>query len=1502
MTFISYAQNFEDVMLWRALGYVGQGFYIDVGANAPEADSVTKAFYDRGWSGINIEPLAEHIAELRANRPRDINLQVAMGSEAGEITLYAPDKRGWATVATDMAKRHARQGIAMSTTSVPLVRLDTVCQQYAPADIHFLKIDVEGYEKEVLDGMDFSRFRPWIVVVEAIMPHQHGSHDEAWEAILLNNRYQAVYFDGLNRFYLAEEHNALAAAFCAPPNVFDDFTRLETVQAKKALVTLQAQLAAMQAQLAAMQAQVAHFEAVADQARAELDALRCSRSWRLTGPIRWAGERARQVKHALTTKSVPQSAIAKTAPERAPANIVRRNISLQAVSLYRPLEVPESLRLPSTDPNHFPAWFRLTGHAEGHYSLAVVNRGLLHGLSQTHPGRVVLQPRDGESTTLSPQAPEWLKAFAAKKIPEEAIRNTCAIVHHYPPISDPLPATLRLALFFWEETAVPAAMIAHLEAHFDAVLVASRFVKRAVRNSGCTLPVAVIPMGVDHLDMQTTAWQPPTSEEICRFFHLSSAFERKGPDLLLKAWLAQFSRDDPVELYIKAFPNPHNHIHALWAELSAQHPRPPRVIIDENPLDDKQLRALYASAHAMVLPTRGEGFNLPAAEALALGTPLLVTGHGGQTDFCNLDTAALIPFLFAKSGSHLKTTESCWVEPDIKSLGEQLQTLHREIRTNATTLQRRRAAGMAHVRQTYTWFRSADAIHRFASILDQLPGRSDRVSLHLLSPWNTACGIAEYTRGLISAFRPEKFAIHVDCDTRTPAPESEVAGAPSYAPTWELANTPSVVRSLQQIARRAKPGDIVLVQHQPSLFRLDTPVCEELRLLSQQGLTVLLEMHATRPLLDHLHPSAEAVAALRALDRIVVHHVDDLNQLLTLGVDANLMLLPHGIPDLLPANATASRASLGLPDDALILASFGFLHPHKGVDQIIASLPAIARHTGRRACLLAVNALPDPENQQLWEQYQHLADVLGVAENVRWITGFQDIQQSLQQLACADFILFPYANTQESASGAVTIGLSTGKPVLVSNQPLFAELAEIAWQMPGHDATAITEAICTLNANPEQSQALLARQREWLQARSWTNISARLANTLLGCRCDKALSALLSAETEPSNTLARPPQLLVDVSELYHRDARTGIQRVVRNILQELQRNALLPHLARYQILPVFGTPGSGYCHTRKLDPAEIRKENFPEENAPVQPEAGDIFLGLDLSAHLFPQCEDWLRDYRRRGAAIYFVVYDIIPLRNPQWTVPGMQAAFNHWLLGVARQSDRLLCISASVAKEVHDWLIEHAPEQAIPEITHFPLGADILPPATAPTPASASPLPDLQGRPTFLSVGTIEPRKGQAQILAACEQLWSEGQDIILVFVGKPGWMMDAFIDQLVQHAENGRRLFWLRGLDDAALETVYAQSSVLIAASEAEGFGLPIVEAARHHLPVIARDIPVFREVAGQHAFYFDSSSPDGLARAIQYWLTLWRHGQHPVTDGMCFSTWQQAARHLQQTLLT
>ena len=224
MSFISYAQNFEDVMLWRALKHIECGFYIDVGANDPEIDSVTKAFYDCGWRGINIEPVPQWFDRLHEKRLRDINLQLAAGAEKGELVIYELPDTGLSTIEKTTAERHeAEHGYTKFERTVLVETLTSICQRFHVAPIHFLKIDVEGAEKEVLDGLDLSVIRPWIILVESTMPYTQIENYAQWDPIILAANYDYVYFDGLNRFYVAQEHEDLKAHFNAPPNVFDGF-------------------------------------------------------------------------------------------------------------------------------------------------------------------------------------------------------------------------------------------------------------------------------------------------------------------------------------------------------------------------------------------------------------------------------------------------------------------------------------------------------------------------------------------------------------------------------------------------------------------------------------------------------------------------------------------------------------------------------------------------------------------------------------------------------------------------------------------------------------------------------------------------------------------------------------------------------------------------------------------------------------------------------------------------------------------------------------------------------------------------------------------------------------------------------------------------------------------------------------------------------------------------------------------------------------------------------
>ena len=240
--FISYAQNGEDIMLHRAFKDIQRGFYIDVGAQDPVVDSVTKAFYERGWRGINIEPVAHWYKRLVADRPHDINLQVAASDSAGSLRLFEVEGTGLSTCNAEFARRHREQGLLVTDHTVACVTLDGICSEHQIDLVHFLKMDCEGAELQALRGMSFTKIRPWVVLVEATEPNSTEPTWQEWEPILTGKEYVHVYSDGLNRFYIAREHVELQRSFETPPNALDGAVREIDVRREKHIARLTAEL------------------------------------------------------------------------------------------------------------------------------------------------------------------------------------------------------------------------------------------------------------------------------------------------------------------------------------------------------------------------------------------------------------------------------------------------------------------------------------------------------------------------------------------------------------------------------------------------------------------------------------------------------------------------------------------------------------------------------------------------------------------------------------------------------------------------------------------------------------------------------------------------------------------------------------------------------------------------------------------------------------------------------------------------------------------------------------------------------------------------------------------------------------------------------------------------------------------------------------------------------------------------------------------------------------
>ncbi|MEM3291063.1 MAG: glycosyltransferase, partial [Candidatus Micrarchaeaceae archaeon] len=543
----------------------------------------------------------------------------------------------------------------------------------------------------------------------------------------------------------------------------------------------------------------------------------------------------------------------------------------------------------------------------------------------------------------------------------------------------------------------------------------------------------------------------------------------------------------------------------------------------------------------------------------------------------------------------------------------------------------------------------------------------------------------------------------------------------------------------------------------------------------------------------------------------------------------------------------------------------------------------------------------------------------GLKDRIK-ITGFTDRETFQAYLAICDFAVQLMTLSRGETSRTILDCMAHAKAVICNANGSFAEIPKDTVYMLEDNFTddSLIEALETLYENSHKRFELGENAREYIKNNNSPELCAKLyfdsiesyyskshfnLNSLINSisKVDMPNEELLIQNIASNIALScqtqnRLRQLFVDVSELQKTDAKTGIQRVTRSILKELIDNPP----KGYKIEPVYATSEKeGYFYARQFTMTFLDCPKDTLEDEPIDFYSGDIFLGLDLQHHAVLFQEKFLKKLRDYGVKTYFVVHDLLPVQFPQFFPEGAYTLHSNWLQTICN-FDGAICVSKSVAGDLKKWY----ELKGLKKLRKFKIGwnhnaADIdnsVPTKGMPESAKEV-LRLLKSKMSFLMVGTIEPRKGHMQVIKAFEKLWSGGIDVNLIIVGKEGWMVNKLIQKIKTHSELTKRLFWLEGISDEYLEEVYKASSCLIMASEGEGFGLPLIEAAHHKLPIIARDIPVFREVAGEHAYYFENSlEPDTISKAILTWIELYKDGKHPRSDNMPYLTWKQSTQNL------
>jgi len=495
-------------------------------------------------------------------------------------------------------------------------------------------------------------------------------------------------------------------------------------------------------------------------------------------------------------------------------------------------------------------------------------------------------------------------------------------------------------------------------------------------------------------------------------------------------------------------------------------------------------------------------------------------------------------------------------------------------------------------------------------------------------------------------------------------------------------------------------------------------------------------------------------------------------------------------------------------------------------------------------------------------------------------TGFVDDDELIDLYKSAKFVVQP--SFMEGFGLVALEALACDTPVLVSTADALTEIINCSEaQFSPTDSIQLSQLITKVIRNSKFSQKILKESKASLSNYSWEKsadltISAFIqllednskkqfdqkvtiqtgSSTMLGFEIDKESMATAFAIATPQEADA-PSRLLIDATTTTKKNHGTGIQRVVTSICKTAQLNTAsrTPAIIVNCDIPM----GFHEIQTKPKKNEVIFQSPANKERALIGFHKNDTLLLLDSSWVEFQHSQGKIKGAKLKGAQIISVVYDVIPILTPAFCVVHISHVYSQWLKAALDYSTGFVCISKAVADEIYG-LLEAIEFPRPMRIGYWHLGADFSTKTKVPVQRHGA-----ENR--FLMVGTLEPRKGHGVALAAFEHLWALGHNDILVIVGRLGWNIDSLAQKIVNHPEFGKKLLWFKNADDYELAQQYELADAIICASYAEGFGLPIIEAAHYNKPVIASDIPVFHEVAYDNdVSYFDVGSSESLIQKI------------------------------------
>lgn len=745
---------------------------------------------------------------------------------------------------------------------------------------------------------------------------------------------------------------------------------------------------------------------------------------------------------------------------------------------------------------------QLQGPFETSYSLAIVNRELITSLDNIGDYNCSIHCTEGPGDyepKLSdledkPKAKElWENGFDYR-YPDITIRNM------YPPRVHDVNGGINFQFFGWEESYIPKEYIDNFNKYLNGIGTMSNYVTNKLIENGVTIPVRTIGVGVslpDNFD-ELKKYNFKTKKRV-KFLHISSAFPRKGVDILLKSYFNTFDANDDVCLVLKTFPNPHNNIDVLLKSLKKENN--PEVEWIDTDLSKDEIYSLYKSCDCYVQVSRGEGFGLPVAEAMLSKIPVIVSPNSGLADFCNDSTALLVNFADSISKTHInnygKELSLCF-EPSQDSLEKRLREFYEQKDIEDRNLRIKNAYEL--IKTEYSWEKMSK---KWQDFINDVENNLFIPKVSIVTTWNTKCGIAEYSK---MAVYNSKHLI----DYRI---------YPDYGKELLFDDEPFVAKRLwehnclnQDLYPLTKElisnnDDIINIQISFGFFNIEE-LKKLIRKLSQVK-KVVLSFHEVKDTIvgNKTISLSSMVDEINMCKAIIIFQEKEKQYLIDIGVKEELIkIVPLGQLITMDVPSKIQKQINNIQSDHVI-GSYGFLLPHKGTKEIIESVNLLKdRYPDIK--YLSVSSLYDaPESVNYYKECMETIKKYNLKDNVTIITEFLSNEQSLNYLQCCDLLLMPYIGTQQSASGAIRQCIAAKRPIVTTNLPIFDEFKEYVYQINKPNSNEIVESIIEY-FETDKFDKYIKKQEEYLQDNSWSKTTKTMYDIYLdilnvGKRCKR---------------------------------------------------------------------------------------------------------------------------------------------------------------------------------------------------------------------------------------------------------------------------------------------------------------------------------------------------------------------------------------------------------------